>query len=174
MTQNQIRLAEHNENARHNLEMERQGWFTAQSDQVYKDRTGRANLEQAAAASSNAYTNSRNADTNWYNAWTSNVQKDEDQSMTLEDLLRKREELEVEKGKLENERQRTRNQFIQIEGQLYNTRVANDIARQNMLVNKTNAATNRSSMWFSAANSMMTNAVKSVGNVGRLLGGVTR
>lgn len=166
MTKNQIDLARHNEDVRHNREMERQGWYTAQSDSLYKDRTGRANLEQASAASSNAFTNSRNADTNWYNAWTSVDQKEKDRSQRdyqfAQEQIQKDEDQEIARKKNQMD-------YVQALGQLYNARVANDIAQQNADTAKKKEATRRSSMWFSAANSMMSTFMHNNLNVADLL-----
>lgn len=166
MTNNQIQLARHNEERRHNLEMERQGWYTAQSDSLYKERTGRANLEQSAAQSYNAATNARNADTNWYNAWTGVEQKEKDRSQR--DYQFQREQIQKDE---DQEMQRRNNQvtYMKALGDLYNARTANDIARQNANTAAKDAATRRSSMWFSAANSMTQAFMSNVTNIGDLL-----
>lgn len=166
MTNNQINLARHNEERRHNLEMERQGWFTAQTDSVYKDRTGRANLEQSSAASSNAYTNSRNADTNWYNAWAGIQQKEKDRSQR--DYQFTQEQIQKDEDQAIT-REKNQREFIKALGDLYNARTANDIAQQNANTNKKNAATQRSNMWFSAANSFAKTALENTLHVGSLL-----
>lgn len=166
MTNNQINLARHNEDKRHNLEMEKQGWFTASTDQLYKDRTGRANLEQAAAASSNAYTNSRNADTNWYNAWTGVEQKEKDRSQRDYQFAQEQQQKDEDQ---EISRQDLQRKYMESLGNLYNARTANDIAQQNANTAKKDAATRRSSMWFSAANSISKSFLEGTMNIGGLL-----
>lgn len=162
MTHNQINLATHNENVRHNKEMERQGWYGAQSNALYQDRQGRASLESARAATSqagsawtnayanmsNAETNSRNANTNWFTATETNQRR-------LEELQQKREEL------LETKRQNIRTYFNNL-GQLQALNMQNEIA-------KTNAKTAQLGMWTNALNGAMSNAINATRGISSVI-----
>lgn len=180
MTRNQISLAEHNENVRHNKETEKTGWYNAYSDALYKDRSGRAQQEQASAATKqasaawyNAQTNARNADINWYNAYTGNVNKQQElgirqfEANTKEQTRKDNKELAWDEQKRRWEQNQIEykkavNQWLTNLATVQQHRQANEIA-------KYDAKTKRSQMWFNAANMAMRSTSDSLLGMARVL-----
>lgn len=165
MTNNQINYAQHLENVRHNTEMERQGWHTAQSSRIgalASERTSYANQ-------SNAITNRKQLDVNWYEAGTNK----QNANTRHGELVAKQDANQIERDKLTRQYYRdfmdydlaSREIAIKRAAQKTNERNA-ETNRKNANTNAKNAATNRSNMWFSAASSVMQNTI---GTAGRML-----
>lgn len=165
MTQNQINYARNLEDARHNREMEKQGWHTAQSSRISAEAAQTTSYANAA----NADTNRKQLDINWYEAGT-NARN----ATTREgELLAKQDEVELKRADLTRQYGRDMRDYILASQELGIKRAAQrtneknaETNKQNANTNAKNAATNRGNMWFSAASSVINNTI---GNAGRIV-----
>lgn len=161
MTNNQINYARNLEEARHNKEMEKQGWHTAESSRIS------ANANQLSAESNwrNAGTNEKQLDINWYEAGTNARNADTNQG----NLLARLDEVEIKRDDLERQKAKDLRDYIIASRELANKRAQTKVMESNARTNAKNAATNRANMWFSAASSMLNSTIGDIGRVTRYL-----
>lgn len=163
MTQNQINYAANLEQARHNREMEKQGWHTAESSRI----SANASMNTSQANLSNARTNRDQLDINWYEAGTNSRNADTNYG----NLLARQDENSIKRSDLERQQARDLRDYMIASWELgvkraaQRTNEANAATnRMNAQTNSKNAATNRGNMWFSAAGTL---ANTTFGQIGR-------